>query len=437
MPRFAESFSRNFEHQEHRDSDRNKFESVGESELTPEEEKIYKLAIAKDQERPIIQEFVDFEDDPDFYTAQKVAVDQAKLDKFDQARKENPKTKRGVILEYILGRHLEASDWFGERCLVCDTTLYDDEKNKTDLVLEFIEKGEDGELTLYRLAVDVTSTQNDRNYMAKHDRITEGLDNGVMARLKYFTSQAEQKKVGFIKNVPKVVLALGPKSIQRLAKDFKYSHDLFQAARQEESPMRAKKLRAQALAVMENNPVQLALIEQIHRQMQDQMMYVIWLILNELDNDFRNFTDGPEAETKIILSEISNLYSRVEKNWEINVEEIDDYADRVIGVFFRSQNLLARLSGKTKDDQGQKNAYFNPLISQHLETLNRLRPILNISQELLAKKKEQLGLQKVEVTSARMRNNVVIENSIESLKNFYFPPKLAKKLPAQILEVKK
>ncbi len=434
MSRFGANAHRSHdEFQSSPDFRRNKFEVVGESELTKEEEEVYAAALLADAQRPKIQEFIDFEDEPGFYTEQRVATDQAKLDRFNRAREESPKTKRGLILEYIINRHCEASNWLGENCLVCDTTLYDDEKNKTDLVLEFIKKRKNGDLVLYRLAVDVTSTQNDRNYMSKHDRIVEGLDNGVMARLKYFTSEAKRKKVGFIKNVPKAVLALGPKSIQRLARDFKYSQDLYKAAREDNDPVRAKRLRSQAMAVMEKNPVQLALLEQIHRQMQDQMIYVLGNILRELDRDFKNFSTGNEEESRFVLSELADVYSRLQGDWAINVSEMQDYADRVIDTFYRSKNLLNRLKGKGGDDGAE--TYSNSLIAQHTATLDRLRPILNISRELLDDKRELLGQRVVDETYSRMGNNVVIENSVNCLGSLSLPKRLGDKLPKPMAEI--
>lgn len=392
----------------YRPSNSHESREAHEDPLSPNEEKLFKIAEAEEQKRPVIQDFINFDNSQE-YSSQKIAADQAELDVYDEDRKKYAKTKRGVILEYVIRQHFYQSNWGGDNCSVIDTTLYDDEKNKIDCVIEWEEDGK-----VYRLAVDVTSTQNDMGYEPKARKIRRGLDDGKMGQMRYFISEAEGKKIGSVDSLPKVVLALGRKSIQKLSDEFAMSHELFVQAAATKDVRLKNNLRKQSVALKEKNPVQILLAEQIRDQMIDQIEYCLGQLLNELDRDFDYYQEKNADDNKKFYSQLNEVLKRAE-DLKYFPEDVESFL-----LFFFNQNVLqSRLSIQHPNK-----------IIQHLNSIKTLQPILRISNNLV---KEKSGIIEPEVlaqVTARKNKNVVLRNIADGIRNFTPPSALRLRLAA-------
>ncbi len=288
-------------------------------------------------------------------------------------QKEGAKTVRSVILEYVIYHHAESSDWIagnsGE-CYTVETTEYDDRVNHTDLVVEWKIGGR-----IYRLAIDVTSSETDRVVSRKEQSIRHEIESGNLTTIKYFESQAEPKKVGKIQGIPRAIVAFDRDSIQKLCGN-----------------LVNKKPRELA-----HNPEQLLILEEISKQMSDQIEYALSLILEEVERIFARLNQEEKRELKAVLKETILLAKNPEN------------LARVLATLDQQSKLLGKLQGY-------------PTIKKYLGVIARQREIQIIANGI-TEEKEKSG--QVETPTADMREkNVVLRRVNSHLREFDIPPHL-------------
>lgn len=185
-----------------------------------------------------------FEDFEDVYSESELEQDKIKLE--EQKLQEKESHERTLILEAILGHHIEQSNWFGPDCSAAFASEYDDRFNKTDLVLEFNQGDK-----VIRLAVDVTTAETPKVLEKKRIKIKEDIEKGKLTNLKYFISEAESEKKGKLFGLPRVIISVNKEGVKTLS----------------EMTLELKKSElAQA-------PVQLELLEEIKMQLEKQIEY--------------------------------------------------------------------------------------------------------------------------------------------------------------------
>lgn len=178
--------------------------SEGEKLTSAEREIENKLVPQMEKYRPDLADFN--------YPAKTIEKD--KRDLAEKKARRGEEYRRPKVLEAILWHEIEQNNWFGENCYTAVASKFDDEFRGTDLVLEF--EQEDGEIV--RLALDVTMDTLKKNIEAKKDRIIEDLEDGRLAHLKYFQSEADPETEGKISGIPKVIIGTDTKGIQKLSK---------------------------------------------------------------------------------------------------------------------------------------------------------------------------------------------------------------------------
>ncbi len=248
--------------------------------LIDEEKEVLKMA--KKEPRPEIQDFTDV------YPQEEVSADKQWLEQQRTREVEVAKTSRGKILETIIRRQAELSNWLGDNCHTVATTEYDDRANHVDFVVEW--EKPDGQIC--RLAVDITTTEDPGIVNKKEELIEEEIERGTLTTVKYFESEADQTK-GKIEQLPRVVLAVDRQSIQKLCKDLV-----------REKPKELAK-----------SPEQLLLLKEIRLQMVDQIEYAFALLLENLDQQFKFFSPEEKQELrKLAKSGISKLTKILKKS---------------------------------------------------------------------------------------------------------------------------
>ena len=131
--------------------------TLSEEKLSSAEEKVSEEYFPEYQsEEPKMDDF------SDIYSREKIEDDKNELAEIKK-KHQYEKTERSIILETVLTKHIEQSNWIGENCYVVQTSKYDDVINHTDLIVEF-EREKNDEAT--RLAIDVT-TSEDREVLDK------------------------------------------------------------------------------------------------------------------------------------------------------------------------------------------------------------------------------------------------------------------------------
>src|SRR3989344_4447817 len=121
--------------------------------------------------------------------------------------------KIATIFETIIFQHAELSEWLGGQASTLKTSRFDDIKG-VDTVVEF--RNPDSSAYL-GLAMDVTFSadpDSSEGITGKFERIFERIDNGTLARIKYF-------KYGPLNDVPEVVIGADRSTVLELAELWK------------------------------------------------------------------------------------------------------------------------------------------------------------------------------------------------------------------------
>lgn len=331
--------------------------------LSESEEKIFSLA--KDDERGRRQE-IDF---ADVYRDEEISRDMSFIEK--NKRYERQKTSRAVILEYLLVKHMESSDWLGGSALVSRSCEYDDQINHVDAIIEFNATQEP-----LRLAVDITSSENDLGIEDKINQIKNEIAIGSLSTVKYFESQIDGSK-GRLRRIPRVILALDNEQIQKLS----------------EADQSLKKKE------MVDRPEQLLLILEIKRQMMDQIRYGIGLIFQRLSDNYKLIDVPGKDELKKMIAAENYITGDAEK--------LLDFTDLLAS----SKHLM-----RGKFDT-------NWLMKGVVEQAKILRFFLQLEQEKNGSLKESILKEAAEMRQA----NAVLRQPAQ---DFDLPPVLAPLRPA-------
>jgi hypothetical protein len=322
--------------------------------LDENEKNILQKAIKLEKERPSLTEF----SGPD------IKKDQLWLEQQRQ-KKNQEKTSRSRILEYIIIDQSERSDWLGENSLTYQTTEYDDRHNHADLVLEITKDGKS-----YYLAIDVTSSESDYVLWDKEATIRQEIKSGQLTNIKYFKGKNQKTE---LKNLPRVILALDWVGVQRLCKDLvkKKPKDLGK------------------------NPEQILILEQIRDQMSDQIEYALNLLLDEIGGMFKTLDKEEKKELILVLKEARHLASQPQK------------LPKVLEILTEQKKLLNRLTGF-------------PSITRYLNVISRQKTIYQMAQDLI---KEKSGL--VEKPAAETKEqNIVLRHTRSHLRQYDLPAQL-------------
>lgn len=119
--------------------------------------------------------------------------------------------KRAELFEAMLGEGIELNDWFGEDAGTILPARYDDIKNGIDILVEF---SIGGFVKYLGLSIDVTTSP--KSALEKIDKIRRDIQNGHLARLKYFASEATGDR-GVKNDIPRVVIGADFKLVRELA----------------------------------------------------------------------------------------------------------------------------------------------------------------------------------------------------------------------------
>lgn len=116
------------------------------------------------------------------------------------------------IFEAIVLEHGELSEWFGENAVTFKTSSYDDYENGVDTIIEF--QDQDSRSASYLgLAADVTFTGDPTK---KFDNLKKQIENGRLARVKYFHSE-HMNIHGQLSKLPEVIIGAHRKTVLELA----------------------------------------------------------------------------------------------------------------------------------------------------------------------------------------------------------------------------
>lgn len=118
--------------------------------------------------------------------------------------------KLADVLEFIMNKQIELSDWLGEDVYTYKTSYYDDWVNGVDTLLEF--NREENPASYMGIAFDITYSDH---LHKKLNRIKDEIDNGQMATIKYFKSENEDF-TGKLSNIPRLVIGADRKTIDEL-----------------------------------------------------------------------------------------------------------------------------------------------------------------------------------------------------------------------------
>lgn len=119
--------------------------------------------------------------------------------------------KYATILEAVVYREGERSNWLGKNAFTIKTSRYDDIVNGVDSVVEFRRPEKDPDHLA--LAVDVTYSNS---ISEKLERIKEEIDSGKLSEVKYFVSEEAGLPHQSLENVPRVILATTMEMVSEL-----------------------------------------------------------------------------------------------------------------------------------------------------------------------------------------------------------------------------
>ncbi len=152
------------------------------------------------------------------YGESSVAADKAEVERLEAlyASEETPQQRRGRAHTTIfegLWHDQAGKGWLGPDATPIRPTRFDDIKNGVDSIVEF-RKG-NNEAYHLAFAIDVTYS-TDIGVKKKVERIGWEIKHGRMAEVKYFNSEA-LGFMGLLKNVPRVVIGVEKRHIDRMA----------------------------------------------------------------------------------------------------------------------------------------------------------------------------------------------------------------------------
>lgn len=178
-----------------------------EEELCPGEERVYQKYISEHKKQePKMDDF------SDVYSEIEIKKDKKYLASIKEGF-QFYKTERSEILEIVLARQIDQTEWFGENCFVVQSSEYDDVINHTDLVAEFREKDE-----IIRLAIDVTTSEDKAVLDKKIGYIEKDIDNNKLTTLKYYLfEETEPYTKGKAEMIPRVIIGTNKEGVKELS----------------------------------------------------------------------------------------------------------------------------------------------------------------------------------------------------------------------------
>lgn len=117
------------------------------------------------------------------------------------------------ILEAIVLEQSELNEWLGD-AKTLKTSLYDDTKNKTDLIVEWYSP-KDGSRVL-ALAFDISYGHRDDKLEQKIARVKEEVRHGTLGTIRYY-KDSRGDFLGTRNNVPRVIVGIGKEGIEDVA----------------------------------------------------------------------------------------------------------------------------------------------------------------------------------------------------------------------------
>lgn len=144
-----------------------------------------------------------------------------------------------AIFEAVFHECAELSDWLGPEALTIKTSRFDDIRNGVDSVAEFRES--DVSASYIALAIDVTISAE---AIKKFKRIKKEIENGELAKVKYFISEHTNIR-GELSKIPRVVIGADAKTIKELGELWLEKNN----------------------KILENHPVQFQVLEEISSQL--------------------------------------------------------------------------------------------------------------------------------------------------------------------------
>ena len=118
-----------------------------------------------------------------------------------------------VALEYVLMEGIKVHGWFSDGVTSVEkTSEYDDVMNGTDFVVTFHDEDTD---KFVHLAIDATTSSDEKVLFRKTDKIFEKLGRGKMTEIKYFEDQDGNRGKA---EMPRIVLELSPEKTVALQK---------------------------------------------------------------------------------------------------------------------------------------------------------------------------------------------------------------------------
>lgn len=174
------------------------------------EEKAYGLFVLKSK-----QELIDLKKFAEIYSQNEIERDLGYVRKREAqfSQQEQVTEKKSQILEAIITSRAELDNWFGEDSFVVKTSRFDDIANGVDVVLELVNENGVRQLAL---AVDVTVSKESGVVGQKLLSIKRELENGQLAGVKYFKSEADKEFMGPLPSLLKLVVGVDPGTLNRL-----------------------------------------------------------------------------------------------------------------------------------------------------------------------------------------------------------------------------
>lgn len=182
-----------------------------------------------------------------------VTADKAEVQRLEKLYEEEdtPQQRRGRAYTTIfegLWHDQAGKGWLGPEATAFRPTRFDDIKNGVDSIVEF--RKSNNEASHLAFAIDVTYS-TDIGVKKKVERIGWEIRHGRMAEVKYFNSEA-LGFMGLLKNVPRVVIGVEKRHIDRMAqlwidgKDQELAEDPVQVVVLEQIKMQLAAYRALA-----------------------------------------------------------------------------------------------------------------------------------------------------------------------------------------------
>jgi len=152
----------------------------------------------------------------DLYGEGEVAKDEEYVVKMEEEfeRTHTPETREtqqlATIFEAVIHDNADMSEWFGPGAEAIKPSRFDDIKNGVDTIVEIQE--DDRSATHFGLAIDATFSQD---MDKKFARIRKEIDQGELAKVKYFQSEHLGIR-GELSKLPRVVVGADAKTIKEL-----------------------------------------------------------------------------------------------------------------------------------------------------------------------------------------------------------------------------